>query len=732
MNTAYYILLVLAILVSLTLGLMSWRKRPNMGANSIFIMMVCSSFWIFCELMYLLTNTYHLKMFWYIFKYIGIVSVPVAWFVLAFQYYMSNSQLTKKWIVLLMIVPSITIIMAFTNTWHGLFLDNFVLEVYENMTLIKSRGQIFYWINVLYSYSLILVGTVLISASYFKLSNIYKRQTRILIIGASIPYIANILYNFEIIDFPLSDITPIAILFSGLIFFRGFFRHKLLDIVPIARDTIIENMRDLLIVLDNQKRIIDMNQAAIDVLKMSPLKSIGQPFSNCISKFPLLLQKIYDDIEIKEKIVIENGSSNYFYDLSTSLLYDKKGMVSGELIVLRDITELEVAMNEINESKKAAESASTAKSQFLANMSHEIRTPMNSVVGMTDLLITTDLDGEQKRYADILKDSAESLLLIINDILDFSKIEAGKLEIESIDFNLIELVTNIITENEEHAHKKKLILALKIDQDIPKGVIGDSVRIAQILNKLVSNAIKFTDSGIIELDVSLVSKEDDFIKICFSVTDTGIGIPSENINNLFESFNQLDSSTTRKVGGTGLGLSIVKRLVKALSGSITVESELGKGSRFIVVIPFVLSHKDFEEEKEKNILGEEEKKFERGIHVLLAEDNKINQMLMIRLFEKGGYDVDVADNGKMVLEMMSYKEYDIILMDIQMPELDGYETTEIIRNEEKNTRGHIPIIALTAGAMQEDKDRCMKAGMDDYISKPVKSQKLFSLLNKYV
>ncbi|MGB0882260.1 MAG: PAS domain S-box protein [Vicingaceae bacterium] len=390
--------------------------------------------------------------------------------------------------------------------------------------------------------------------------------------------------------------------------------------------------------------------------------------------------------------------------------------------VARDITEIKEIQNELVHAKEIAEDSARSKEMFLANMSHEIRTPMNAIIGMTNLLTESKLSQKQKEYLNAIQTSGDNLLVIINDILDISKIESGKLEVEKIDFNIKELLSNTKKSIQLKAEEKDLIFSLNIQEEIPNILISDPVRLNQILINLLGNSIKFTNSGKIELNCSLIKKVSNSATIKIEVIDTGVGINSKKIDKIFESFSQEDESTTRKFGGTGLGLSISKQLVELLGGKLNVESEIGKGSNFYFTLNLPIGEK---KEKKKKIIINTETNPLKNKRILLVEDNEINRFLATTVLAKWEIIVDVAEDGKVAIDKINKNNYDIVLMDIQMPVMGGVEATHIIRNELKL---NVPIIALTANAVKGDKEEFLNAGMDDYISKPFDASILFNKL----
>lgn len=439
----------------------------------------------------------------------------------------------------------------------------------------------------------------------------------------------------------------------------------------------------------------------------------------------------------EDKWLRQDGSV-FYYRWAIQPWYTSDNKIGGIIIVHDRIDELVKA-------REAALEAAQIKSQFVANMSHEIRTPMNGVLGMAELLQQTLLNPKQREFAQTIRTSANHLLSLINDILDFSKIEAGEMQLEILNFDLKKSVTEVVELLTTQANSKQLIISLKLADNLPKFLQGDPVRLRQILLNLLGNAIKFTSTGTIELEAFVKSETDQTALINFAVIDTGIGISETGIQKLFQSFSQVDASTSRQYGGTGLGLAICKQLVSLMGGEIGVKSQLNQGSTFWFTIPFQKSHSsqislDFMPHPPINTeyltltpqqpFITNNQKRTTNLKILIAEDNSINQAVILSQLEMLGYQAECVSNGLEALEFLAKQDYDLVLMDCQMPLMDGYIATQELRRRE-GTQRHSIVIALTANAMIEDREKCLAAGMDDYLSKPLEQEDLAKVIERW-
>jgi len=502
---------------------------------------------------------------------------------------------------------------------------------------------------------------------------------------------------------------------------------------------VVTNVPVILFALDRQGVFTFCEGKGLEALEMGPAQVVGHSIRTLDRFFPGIASHFERAIS-GESFVALQEVSGLIYECQVVPCRDDRGEVTGLIGIAIDITARKRSEEEAQKAREAAEAASKAKSEFLANMSHEIRTPMNGILGMTELALDTDLTLEQREYLEMVKLSADSLLTIINDILDFSKIEAGKLEIESEPFDLRHLFQITLKSFAIRAEQKGLTLASKIDSHVPNLLLGDSGRLRQVLTNLVGNAIKFTEQGSVEVRVKAESLCREEATLQVEVVDTGIGIPLGKQQAIFEAFAQADGSTTRKYGGTGLGLTITKKIVEMMGGVIGVESEEGKGSNFHFIVPFrVVQEKETTDLEPEPVGRNGDHQTVSGsqsppIRILLAEDNPANQKLVLYLLQKRGYTVEVANDGHQALaalEKAGPSGFDLALMDVQMPFMSGFEVTAAVREMEKSSGEHLPIIALTAHAMKGDMERCLEAGMDGYISKPIQRNELLEMIHRF-
>ena len=500
--------------------------------------------------------------------------------------------------------------------------------------------------------------------------------------------------------------------------------------------TITGSVIDGIITFSEEGLILSANESAEHIFKISSDEKKGGSIREfALDGEPSFLE-IFDahfkgqvDPSPMETSAVDQEGRIFPIDLSIS-----KIETSGQevyIAIVRDISARKEFQQALINAKDEAERMATAKTNFLSNMSHEIRTPMNAVIGLTNILLQEDPRKDQIESLKALKFSGENLLVLINDILDYNKIESGKLEFEKIDFGLSDIVQSINKGLGVKAEKKKIGLDFVCGKGVPKVIVGDPTRLTQVLNNLVGNAIKFTEKGSVTLDIQLEEKVNQDLWLNFRVIDTGIGIPEDKQDHIFESFTQTNSTITRKYGGTGLGLAITKRLLELQGSEIKLDSKEGVGSTFYFTLKVGESKK---KQKDLHNLTDDEGLLRtfNGEKILLVEDNKVNQIVASRFLKKWGLDMDIADNGRIATELVQENEYMLVLMDLQMPEMDGYTATKVIREMNGEKFEKLPIIALTASALALTRVKVKETGMDGHVSKPFKPVELNQKIAMYV
>lgn len=509
---------------------------------------------------------------------------------------------------------------------------------------------------------------------------------------------------------------------------------------------IVDSSHDAILASSPEGIIRTCNRSAERIFGYRTDEMVGQHLNILVPKENvhyveqiLLRLKMGDDVVHREGECLLKDGQIIYISVTASPIRDAMGVITGVSFVARDMSrrrEMEQVLRQTSSdlavARDQALESSSLKSAFVATISHELRTPLSAILGMAELLSYTEMTEEQQAFLQILDDSAKSLLGIVSDILDLSKIEAGKLALEHVPFNLIFLAQECARTLSASAKAKGLFLKTQIDQGMPQFVMGDPGRVRQTLINLIGNSIKFTETGGITVEVATVSEDRNTIYIRFSVTDTGIGIAEKDQRLLFKPFTQVDGSHARKYSGTGLGLSISKELVEMMDGTIGVESMAGMGTTFWFLIPFKMCGQPSDSETKYDSDNPTFSKNLVGKLILVVEDSPVLQNLIIKQLETGGIKAHAVASGMKAIEKIKNQDFDLILMDCQLPELDGYSATVAIRQLESTSGRRIPIIALTAGAMDSDREKCINAGMDDYLSKPTNIRQLFDKLESWI
>lgn len=649
--------------------------------------------------------------------YLGKMNIAFAFFVFILLY--CKVKITNRLPVFLFTLHQILYLIVLTNEKHHLYYSTIT---YEESGLFPHNV---YGHGPLYSFAMILpyiymaLTFIIILKTYGKLkSKEEKKQMMYLIVSPVVSLTGTLIFlTGKTGGF---DTGNVGLIISAWFMFMSLFKYKLVDTVDMVKNTLADSLEDGLIVVDEYDNVAYVNDRAIAVIPR---------IKNAAGK---RLTDIVNDLDIKSqsKEVIKSDERSYvvrIQDLFQGQLY------RGRLFVLADITESLKYTEQIKMERDRADQANAAKSQFLSNMSHEIRTPMNAVVGMTDILLRNNHSEEDTTYLEIIKSSGNALIDIINDILDFSKIESGKMEIVNSEYAPLSMINDLKMIFSTRIGEKPIRMIYEIDEKLPAKLYGDAVRLRQILINLVNNAIKFTDSGYVKLKIDVENSESDLANLKVSVQDSGQGIKEEDISKIFASFTQVNSQKNHAKEGTGLGLAISKQLVELMGGNIGVESVYGEGTTFY----FNISQKVVDATYAKDVVIKNEDKaveyFEASkAQVLLVEDNVINVKVAQGLLSTLKLNIDVAENGLVATEKVKEKQYDIILMDHIMPVMNGIEASKAIREMEGEYYRRVPIIALTANAITGAKEEYLEAGMNDFVSKPIRIAEMLKVLKKWL
>ncbi|MCC7450468.1 MAG: PAS domain-containing protein [Anaerolineae bacterium] len=599
--TPYTLALTLAALVSVMVAWTIWQRRPGPGVIPSVLLMLGVAVWTLAYVFELGLTDLQGKILFANLKYIGITTTPAAWAMFAAAYTGRTTWFTRRKIALLFIEPIAILALALTDDYHHLFRTGVGLDWSSGFPILIANMQIAFWIHAIYSYILMLIGTLITLQALTRSPHLYRGQAAMLLIASFAPWIANIIFLTGLSPFPLLDLTPFAFAITGLAMGMSLVRFRLLDLVPVARDTVIESMSDGILVLDALNRIVDVNLAILDLIDAkSAAEVIGKPAGQVLARYQSLLEQYRSVDQAQAEIAFERGGQTRFFELRISPLRNRHGELTGRLVIAHDISELKAAAEQIKaqndvllrtnrelaDAQKQAEEASRLKSEFLATMSHELRTPLNAIIGYTDIMLTGltgALNETQADYSSRILANGERLLTLINDILDIAKIEASRLDIEHVPFHPAELLHGVDNRIRSLAVQKGLGFVTQLDPALPPALLGDPHRLEQILANLISNAIRFTSTG--EIAVQFAKLDD--AKWSLSVRDTGVGIPPHALEYIFDEFRQVDGSSQRAHGGTGLGLAIVRKLTMLMGGTIQVQSEVGKGSIFTVQLPLV-------------------------------------------------------------------------------------------------------------------------------------------------
>ena len=867
-STLFTLPLLLTTAFVFLLAISLWLRRNAPGVRPAAVLLIAIATWALGYAYEVFMPTLPEKIFWAKAQYPGVAVVPAAWLLFSLRYTGHLRRISPRLLAALSIEPVLLVALAWTNEYHHLIWQSNRIVTYGHLRLLDNVYGPAFWFHVLYGYALVVVGTYIILRYLLRTRNISRQQAIALVVGAILPWLGNVVYLTNILPFRL-DPTPFAFLLSGIAFYWALVRGRLFDLIPIAREVVIEHLDVGIVVLDPRARVVDMNRGAERLLGVNRDETEGRHIGDVWPHWQELVERTRMDADSEAELVIPTESGRYLRVLLTRV--DEEGEHRGSILLVEDVTARKQAEIATEKARQAAEEMARMKSTFLANMSHEIRTPLNAIVGMSHLLADTTLSPEQEDYVRTIHTSSETLLDIINNILDFSKLEAGKVELDIKPLDLRTCIEEALDVVAPRAVQKGLELAYEMGDGVPHAILGDSARLRQVLLNLLSNAVKFTEKGEVVVSVEarpLTSQNGNSSRyeLHFAVRDTGIGIPPDRIDRIFQPFQQADPSTQNRYGGTGLGLAITRHLVELMGGRIWVESEVGKGSTFhftIVadvvpgvrktylssplpelrgcrvlvvddnstnrrILSYYLSRWDMQPvavaspdealthvalgdafdlaildmhmpEMDGITLARKLRQHPNGRHlpiiiltsmglspqemnqegvdinafltkplkpshlfdvivgllagksaareeaprplfdtrmadryplrILVAEDNPVNQLVIRKILQKLGYSPRVVRTGKEVLLALEVEDFDVVLMDVQMPEMDGVEATQRIRERFGEERRPY-IVALTAHALHGDREKYLAAGMDAYVSKPIRVSDLVDVLQR--
>ncbi len=739
----YYIVpYSVGIIASLILARYAWRRRSIRGAEYFALYMLAAVEWSVCALLSLFTDNTFFNHAWEFIGSIGMALMPIAWIAFTLKYTGREKWLTLLTWILVSAEPVSAILLRITVYLYTFVVNMLQLEavmpIIEYLNRINTTLQTAHFI---YLMILLLIGALLIIQNLIRAPRMYQAQFISLLIGALLPWVISFIDTFNLL--PLGDLNliPIAFAVGGMIAAWGIFRYQVFDILPIALDTVVDNINDGVVVLDLHYRIVDMNPAAQRMLNLALCNVAGSPITQVLSHWAKLPGYLQQEAAQTLEFALDQARD---CEVHLSPLRDQQKVIFGRLMLIHDITERkqgEAALLHAKElaedAARAAEAANQAKSVFLANMSHELRTPLNAILGFSELMYRdVTLTADQRENLETINRSGQHLLTLINDVLEMSKIEAGRTTLYEQSFDLYRLLAALESMFHLRAANKDLQLIFDCMPDVPQYVRSDESKLRQVLINLLSNAIKFTNEGGVTLRIKVVQEapDDKRRRLVFDVEDTGVGISPEERSRLFDPFVQT-ASGQKSQEGTGLGLPISLEFVKLLGGSITVESEPGHGSTFQFDVQVTIADAaDVPgEESARRVLSvapDQRAADGKPFRLLVVEDRDPSRILLLKLLQPLGFDVRGVTNGKQAVEMWEQWSPHLIWMDMRMPVMDGYEATQRIKS---TTKGQATVIvALTASAFEEDRAMILSNGCDDFLRKPFREAEIFAMLEKHL
>ncbi len=698
--------------IVITLAVYSFQRAHMHMATTFGWLMVCVGIWLATYLLDLANTDYHAKLFWLKVKYIGATSSSVLWLVLAMVFTGNERWLGKPFYFVTIGWSLIVVSLAMTNEWHGLFWADYYVDP-NQIESVTVHGPLFA-VYALVGASVGPISIVIYASHLFKVQRFYRNRAIMFMLAGLLPLagITAQANGFTLIDGV--DHVPLMIVVGCMIYAVAIFRYHALDVLKVAQNLVIDNVKAGVIVVDHTEKILGFNPYAAELFVDARVNA------ELATAIPALAKhELCDDLEFE----IFNGVEEpQCFMVKVSQIENPRVGNLGHALILLNITERKAAEDALQQSLET-------RSRFFANMSHELRTPLHGISGYLELIQRQTTDVLLLDYANKADASAKLLLSLINDVLDLSRIESNNLSFEAVSFDLRHVLQNVEASLELQAQEKGLTFDVwfLIEDGLSEAtlLVGDPLRLNQVLNNLVGNAVKFTSSGSVSLGVLLCPEGESQVLANFSVSDTGPGIPQDKWSTLFEPFTQMDTSTTRTYGGSGLGLAIAQQLVHSMGGKITVSSELDGGSvfSFSLLLPVGDPTKVLENKPEAaySMLN--------GLSVLVVDDASVNRQIASEYLNAVGVNVVLASNGEEAIEKITHDSFAAVLLDIHMPTMDGHETVRYIR--EQLGLVDLPVIAMTASAFDEDRIAAFDAGMSDFVAKPFKSEEIYSVLTKW-
>jgi PAS domain S-box-containing protein len=722
-----FLLVSVAMMAGLVVGV--WRRRPAPGATEFAIHTIAVAAWALSYALEIVAPGLGAKLLFAKLSYLGVAFVPVTMLLSTRRFVGRRPPLRPGRIAALCALPLLTLVFTLTNGREGGLQWASVQQV-EGAGVLRVVPGPWYWISATYGYALYLTALVGIVGGLANGPRLLRRQSLVLLIASIVPAAANLFYLSGISRVPYLDLTPFAFGVSTGIFAWYFRRLGFFDLVPVAREILVEEMRDGLIVLDWQGRIVDLNPAAERLLGLHTSRALGRRLEAVLPEADEIAQRLREGpgaARLSVEVARPRSGELRWLELAAAPLRDRGRRLAGDLVVLRDVTDRVASARTLAEARDQALAADKAKSEFLANMSHEIRTPMNGIIGMTDILLDSGLNEDQRDFAGRVRAAAENLLTILNDILDFSKIEAGKLELEQRDFELRTIVEEAVELMAGTAYEKGLKIASLFGSGVPERVVGDPGRTRQVLLNLLSNAVKFTDHGEVVVRIELAFEDATSVRLRCEVRDTGIGIPEAARSHLFDPFSQVHASSTSPYGGTGLGLAIVKRLVEMQGGEVGFDSRSGDGSVFWFTLR--LGRVDAGRDDDAPVWA-------RSLRVLCVDDSAACRAQMAEQLASAGLAAEAAPDATQALARLRRaavegRPFDVLVLDDTVGETDSLDFARRIRRMEDLARPSIIVLA-PPGTSAADSDLHAVEGFVARVRKPTRRAALLARIRPLV